>query len=48
MALDFILRPQLFLPTLRVRHISELPSLLDRYPMDVLLLDKDDSITLYR
>ena len=47
-AFDFIFRPQLFRPTIRVNHFRDIQMLLRDREVEVILTDKDDTISAYR
>jgi hypothetical protein len=47
-ARDFIFKPQLFLPTRKVPHFNSLTSMAEEGVVEMVITDKDDTITLYR
>jgi predicted HAD superfamily phosphohydrolase YqeG len=47
-AIDFLLRPRMFRPTARCVHFSQLEELVKEGEVELVLTDKDDTITGYR
>ena len=47
-AFDFVFRSHLFVPKVRVRHFKEIQTLVERGQVEMILTDKDDTISRYR
>ena len=47
-AFDFLFRPQLFRPTLKLKHFEEIYQLVQEGRIEMIFTDKDDTITRYR